>query len=32
MGIIAALLVAGGKKSWAEGHYRVFGIKHEIAW
>jgi inorganic phosphate transporter, PiT family len=32
MGIIAALLIAGGKKSWAQGNYHLFGIKHEIAW
>jgi PiT family inorganic phosphate transporter len=32
MGIIAALLIAGGKQSWAQGHYKLFGIKHEIAW
>ena len=32
MGIIAALLIAAGKKSWAQGHSHLFGVKHEIAW
>jgi PiT family inorganic phosphate transporter len=32
MGIIVALLVAGGKKQWTAGGTVVFGHKHEIAW
>lgn len=31
MGIIAALLVASGKKEWTAGHYHFLGAKHEIA-
>lgn len=31
MGIIVALLVAGGKKEWATGNVQLFGHKHEIA-
>lgn len=34
MGVIVALLVAGGKKPWTENHshFMSFGHKHEIAW
>jgi PiT family inorganic phosphate transporter len=31
MGIIVALLVAGGKKDWTTGGYSLLGHKHEIA-
>lgn len=31
MGIIVALLVAGGKKEWATGGVQLLGHKHEIA-
>jgi PiT family inorganic phosphate transporter len=31
MGIIVALLVAGGHKEWTKGGYSLFGHKHEIA-
>lgn len=31
MGIIAALLVATGKKEWTMGHYHFLGVKHELA-
>jgi inorganic phosphate transporter, PiT family len=31
MGIIAALLLASGKKEWTVGHYHFLGAKHEIA-
>jgi PiT family inorganic phosphate transporter len=31
MGIIAALLVATGKKEWTVGHYHFLGAKHELA-
>lgn len=31
MGIIVALLVAGGKKDWATGGVQLLGHKHEIA-
>ena len=31
MGIIVALLVAGGKKDWATGGVSLLGHKHEIA-
>jgi PiT family inorganic phosphate transporter len=31
MGVIAALLIAGGKKSWTVGHFSLFGAKHELA-
>ncbi len=31
MGIIVALLVAGGKKEWAVGHTHLFGHTHTIA-
>lgn len=33
MGIIAALLAAGGHKDWTAGHgTTIFGEKHELAW
>jgi inorganic phosphate transporter, PiT family len=31
MGIIAALLVATGKKEWTIGHFQFLGAKHELA-
>jgi inorganic phosphate transporter, PiT family len=31
MGIIAALLVATGKKEWTVGHFNFLGAKHELA-
>jgi hypothetical protein len=31
MGIIAALLVASGKKEWTIGHFHFLGAKHELA-
>jgi len=31
MGIIAALLVATGKKEWTVGHFHFLGAKHELA-
>ena len=31
MGIIVALLVAGGKRDWASGGFSLLGHKHEIA-
>ncbi|MBP7937874.1 MAG: inorganic phosphate transporter [Phycisphaerae bacterium] len=32
MGIIVALLVTAGKRSWTEGGYELFGRHHDIAW
>jgi inorganic phosphate transporter, PiT family len=31
MGIIAALLVAEGKRDWTVGHFQFLGAKHELA-
>jgi len=31
MGIIAALLISAGKKSWTVGHFSLLGAKHELA-
>jgi inorganic phosphate transporter, PiT family len=31
MGIIAALFVSAGKRSWTQGHFKFLGAKHELA-
>jgi PiT family inorganic phosphate transporter len=31
MGIIAALLIASGKKEWTQGHFHFLAAKHELA-